>query len=169
MAYPYNSYQNLMYQQPYPYYQPYQYQQPMPYQQPVQQTQQPQNGGFVQIRSFDEVRNWPIAPGNTVTFIDEARTHMYTKTASYNQLEAPSIVSYLVMREDAPQSDADGQRDTDIPYASKDDVAALAGVVRDVNNTVMSMKDEVDKMSGTLYGIAGAKKKPAVKKDADEE
>ena len=166
-----------------PYYSQPTYQQPMQYQpnvmapqqtaQPVQATQPPmQNGGFVQVRSFEEVRNWPMAPGNTVTFIDEARTHMYTKTASYNQLEAPIIVSYLVVREgdnNAAQSDASEQKGTDIPYALKDDVAALAGVVRDVNDTVTTMKDEMEKMSGTLYGIAGTKKKPATKKDAEDE
>ena len=182
----YNPYFPATYPTPYqaPYYpQPTFQTQPMQYQQPVmapQQTAQPvqpsqppmQNGGFVQVRSFEEVRNWPIAPGNTVTFIDEARTHMYTKTASYNQLEAPIITSYLVVREgenNAAQNQADEKPGTDIPYALKDDVAALAGVVRDVNDTVTTMKDEMEKMSGTLYGIAGTKKKPAAKKDADDE
>ena len=182
----YNQYFNAGYPAPYqvPYYpQPTYPPQPMPYQPPVaapQQTAQPvqpsqppmQNGGFVQVRSFEEVRNWPIAPGNTVTFIDEARTHMYTKTASYNQLEAPIITSYLVVREgenNAAQNVADEKPSADIPYALKDDVAALAGVVRDVNDTVSTMKDAMDKMSGTLYGIAGTKKKTATKKDADDE
>ena len=180
----YNQYFNAGYPAPYqvPYY-PQPTYQPIPYQPPVaapQQTAQPvqnaqppmQNGGFVQIRSFEEVRNWPMAPGNTVTFIDETRTHMYTKTASYNQLEAPVITSYLIVREGDGGGDQNAQGENggkDIPYALKDDVVALAGVVRDVNDTVSTMKDEMDKMSGTLYGIAGTKKKTAAKKDADDE
>lgn len=173
-AYP-SPYQNPYYPQP-----TYQTVQPM---QPAYQTaaapvaaqqsiQPPmQNGGFVQVRSFEEVRGWPIAPGNTVTFIDETRTHMYTKTAGYNQLEAPVITSYLIVREgdnNPAQSASDEKTGADIPYALKDDVAALAGVVRDVNDTVTTMKDDMEKISGTLYGIAG-KKKSAGKKDADDE
>lgn len=174
----YNQYFNT----PYPYQIPY-YQQPMyqPYQPPVmapqpttQSAAQPpvQNGGFVQVRSFEEVRNWPMAPGNTVTFIDESRTHMYTKTASYNQLEAPIITSYMIVRENenkGSQNESGDQDGIEIPYAMKEDVVALAGVVRGVNETVMTMKDKMDEMSGTLYGIAGAKKKPTVKKDTEEE
>lgn len=105
MAYP----QYPFYQNPYG---PYMYQQ-TPYQaQPAQQpaqtpspTPQIQNGGFVSVRNIDEARNWPIAPGNSITFKDESAPYIYTKTMSYNQLDTPRFERFRLVREDdAPQT-----------------------------------------------------------------
>ena len=63
--------------------------QPMyqPYTQPYTQMQnQPQNvapvqqnGGFVRVQNENEARMYPVAPGNSVTFINENAPYCYTK------------------------------------------------------------------------------------------
>ncbi|MBP5668856.1 MAG: hypothetical protein J6X14_00925 [Lachnospiraceae bacterium] len=95
------------------FYQGYQYQQPYVYpqnyaqmQQPVQQTQntpQIQNGGFVSVRSEADARNYPVAPGNSVTFKDENAPYIYTKTMGFSQLDRPLFEKYRLEKEEVAQ------------------------------------------------------------------
>lgn len=85
----------------YPYY---------PYQQPQQ------NSGFVSARSIEEAYNWPIAPGNSITFKIENTPYVCTKTKGFSPLEQPVFERYrLVKEEDAP-----GEPET-VPEQSKYD------------------------------------------------
>lgn len=89
-------------------YNPYQgFQQPaQQYQQPTQQYQQQatqpqiQNGGFVSVRNIEEAFNWPVAPGNSITFKDENSPYIYTKTKGFSQLEAPIFERFRLVKED---------------------------------------------------------------------
>lgn len=96
----YNYYTN-----PYNYQQAYQLQ---TQQQMPQQTQplQIQNGGFVPIRSEQEARNYPVAPGNSVTFKDETAPYVYTKTMGFSSLDRPIFEKYRLIKEDAPDEGA---------------------------------------------------------------
>ena len=79
-------------------------QQGMQVQQPAQQVrQQIHNGGFVITHSEQEARNWPVAPGNCVTFKDESAPYIYTKTASYNQMEPPVFEKFRLTKEEDGQ------------------------------------------------------------------
>lgn len=74
-----------------------------PYQQQYPQ-QQIQNGGFVSARSIEEAYNWPIAPGNSLTFKIENSPYVCTKTKGFSPLEQPVFERYrLVKEEDAPK------------------------------------------------------------------
>ena len=81
---------------PYPYYQGYpnynqmylQQMQNMQSQQ-NQQTPQIQNGGFVMVKDITEAMNYPVAPGNSVTFKNESQPYIYTKTLGFSQLDQP--------------------------------------------------------------------------------
>ena len=85
----------------YNYYPGYYQQMPqMPQMQPQQQ--QIQNSGFVSVRSIEEAFNWPVAPGNSITFKDENAPYVYTKTKGFSPLEQPVFERYrLVKEEDA--------------------------------------------------------------------
>ena len=85
MAYPFNNYS-------YPYQQNFQ--------QPYQQPQQIQNSGFVSVRSIEEAFNWPVAPGNSITFKDENAPFVYTKTKGFSPLEQPTFEKYRLVKED---------------------------------------------------------------------
>ena len=61
-------------------------------QMPQQQSQQPQqiqNGGFVSVANEDIARNYPVAPGNSVTFKCENAPYIYTKTMGFSSLDTP--------------------------------------------------------------------------------
>lgn len=81
-----------------PYYQPTQ---PMPFMAPPQQPQQIQNSGFIPVRSENEARNYPVAPGNSITFKDESAPYVYTKTMGFSQLDRPIFEKFKLIKEDA--------------------------------------------------------------------
>lgn len=102
--------------------------------QPVQQMQQPtiQQSGLVLIPSEQDARNYPVAPGNSITFKDENAPYCYVKTMSFNQLDRPTFERYRLVKEDSPVTaqntpasadGADGSKDT--AYALKSDLGAI--------------------------------------------
>ena len=136
----YTSYYN-----PYQVYNPYQQYQPGFQQQNniqpnFQQSQQPiqqqiQNGGFVSVHNENEARNYPIAPGNSVTFKDENAPYVYTKTQGFSQLDRPVFEKYRLVKEEdyqaqqtvqnAPVSSENTQQINNSDYAKKDEITAL--------------------------------------------
>lgn len=104
-------------------------------QQPAQMMQQPvQSAAPITIRSEQEARDWPIAPGNSLTFINEGEGYVYTKT-SLNQFDRPQFVKYKLVREDAVEAPtapvaAPKPPATPMPeYALRADVDALRGEI----------------------------------------
>ncbi len=58
-----------------------------------------QNGGFVRVRDETEAINYPVAPGYSVTFIDETASHFYVKTAGLSQFDRPTFDKFKLVRE----------------------------------------------------------------------
>lgn len=87
---------------PVPNYNPYYY--PQQYNQQVQsQAMQIQNGGFIPVPSEDVARNYPVAPGNSVTFKNENAPYVYTKTMGFSQLDRPLFERYKLVKEEDEQ------------------------------------------------------------------
>ena len=70
----------------------------------TQQTQpQIQNNGFISVPSEEVARNYPVAPGNSVTFKNENAPYVYTKTMGFSQLDRPSFEKYKLVKEDVEE------------------------------------------------------------------
>lgn len=117
-----------------PQYQIPQYQ--MQLQQMQQQAQNQQNQqtqtSFVLVRSEEEARNYPVAPGNSITFKDESRNYCYVKSMGFNQLDSPTFERYRLVKEDDAPAAQNGpvqptSREVQNPpqYALKTDLTAL--------------------------------------------
>ena len=80
-------------------------------QMPQQQSQQQiQNGGFVSVANEEIARNYPVAPGNSVTFKCENAPYIYTKTMGFSSLDTPIFEKYkLVKEEDIKQNQVSQQ------------------------------------------------------------
>lgn len=120
----YNNYFPASYQPMYPQgYNPY------IQQQAAQQSQQIQNNGLVNVRSRTEAQNYPVAPGNSVTFKDESGPFVYVKTMGFSQLDRPTFEIFrLVREEEAAESTRSDESEKGIDlsdYALKTDLAAL--------------------------------------------
>lgn len=179
MAYPYNPYQPYQqYQQTYPQnYQPnigQTMQTPQPLQtapqvQPVQP--QIQNGGFVSVRNIEEARNWPVAPGNSVTFKDENSPYVYTKTMGFSSLDRPVFDRYRLVKEDDVQTVQEAQTATEnvqiqnpTNYALREEIEPIRQEFEVLKSEVMSIKEQIAEI-GTKKPTARPKKE---EKDGEE-
>lgn len=130
-------------------YQPIYNQQPYVVQQQQQQQQQPtiQQSGFVRVQSENEARMYPVAPGNSITFIDENAPYCYTKTMDFSQLDRPKFEKYrLVKEEDQPiQAAQSGEQSGNVSsqgYATKADVEALRGSLNELEEKVAKLSSK---------------------------
>lgn len=128
----YNNYNYPPYQPTFqPYQQPLYQQQAQPVQPLTQPVQQIQSGGFVSVRSEEEARNYPVAPGNSVTFKDESGPYVYTKTMGFSQLDRPQFEKFRLVREEVVQAQnapvaAPAIPEAETPaYAKSDDLEAV--------------------------------------------
>lgn len=115
--------------------------QPQQQQQMPQQLPQPQiqNGGFVNVRSEEEAKNYPVALGNSVTFKDETSPYIYTKTMGFSQLDRPIFEKYKLVKE----MPAEGSKLTE--KAVDDD--------NSIKSTIDEMKAEIKRIWSEIEGI----------------
>ena len=100
---------------------PQQFFQPQYFQQPQPQQNQPQMSGFLSVSSEEVARNYPVAPGNSISFKNENAPYVYTKTMGFSQFEPPIFKKYKLIEED----DVAPQLSEPIDYAKKlDDLNA---------------------------------------------
>jgi len=153
----YSPYQNVY--NPYQQYQP-NFQQQIQNQSNYQQSQQPiqqqiQNGGFVSVHNENEARNYPIAPGNSVTFKDENAPYVYTKTQGFSQLDRPVFEKYRLVKEEEYQpqqiaqngviSSENTQQASNVEYAKKDDITALWGEIETLKSKLFDFGKKSNK------------------------
>lgn len=77
--------------------------QPQPMVQPQQMAQpqpQIQNNGFISVPNEDMALNYPVAPGNCVTFKIEGKPIVMEKSMGFSQLEAPRVERYRLVKEE---------------------------------------------------------------------
>ena len=122
------------------------YVQQMNQQQIQPQNQQIQSGGLVSVRSEEEARNYPVAPGNSVTFKNESAPFVYTKTMGFSQLDRPVFERFRLVKEEAEKAQQTDTKPQEIDlsaYALKTDLAVIL--------------NEIDAIKAEIY------KKPAKK------
>lgn len=157
---------------PVSYYNPYQpnYSQPsyqQVQQQPVAQPQpqiQPSNS-ILWVSGEKEAAMFPIAPNSAVTLWSQSEPVVYMKQADASG--KPTMKTYdLVERTEAPQSNSTVP-DKKPNFATKDELTAVVGAVRGVNDTVSAIRAEIDSIKGDIYGLAGKKRTVKAKEEDD--
>ena len=151
----------------YPQYQPTPQMTQQPMMQNAQQTVstvQPQTvtpaspSSIIWVRNQQEAAMYPVAPNNAVALWDSSAPSIYLKQADASG--KPSMKIYdLVERTETPVESQNESGVKTTVYATKDDLAAVVGVVKGFDGIIAGMKGDIEKMSDDLYGIAGAKKK----------
>ena len=139
---------------PYPYIPPYQqYQQMMQYSQPTQSA-----GNFVSVSNEMMARNYPIAPGNSVTFIDDNSPYCQNKTMGLNQLDSPVFKRYRLVEEpDAPQNAQSVPQPSEqmqpkqvISDEVKADIDTLRSLYEELKLDVEIMKEDISNGKSTV-------------------
>lgn len=149
-------YQQVM-QQPYQQLQPMQqYQQLQP--QNVQQQMTMKANEFVRVRSKEEAKNYPVAPSNSVTFINEAAPYCYVKTMGASQLDRPVFETYRLIKEDDEGKTIDeGEKQL------KNDFGEL-------KSTIEKLQKDIDELKASIKTLKDKKPvKKVILQEADDE
>ena len=109
------------------------------------QPQQIQNGGFIPAPSEAYARNYPVAPGNSITFKDEGQPYVYVKTMGFNQMEPPTFRKYKLVEEvedlNTIQPVADAQPAS---WASKADLEEIRQAYATLSDKVEMIRQSVN-------------------------
>ena len=116
-----------------------------------QTTQQIQNGGFIPVSSEEMARNYPVAPGNSITFKNENAPYVYTKTMGFSQLDRPIFEKFKLVREedeipvtDTIKVESDNKAFDDM----KAEITALQGEIKALQDEVNAIKQRKTKENG---------------------
>ena len=147
----------------------------------MQQPQQPQypvmQSGFVRVPNENEARMYPVAPGTSVTFIDENQPYCYTKTMDRSQLDRPKFEKYrLVKEEDAPaatqnaQEQASAITEADLSgYATKADFDAFKDEIEDgMISDIRALQSDLKNLRDRVEILAEKKTARPAAKETDK-
>jgi hypothetical protein len=146
---------------PYPFYQGYPNYNPMYYQQQLQNMQQMnnsqqniqssaqiQNGGFVMVKDINEAMNYPVAPGNSVTFKNENLPYIYTKTLGFSQLDNPIFEKFRLVKEvDEQIEEVVDTTENNVPfveYVTKEEADNLRTEIDNLRTEINVLKEEIN-------------------------
>lgn len=146
---------------PYPYYQGYPNYNPIYYQQQLQNMQQMnnsqqniqsspqiQNGGFVMVKDINEAMNYPVAPGNSVTFKNENLPYIYTKTLGFSQLDNPIFEKFRLVKEvDEKIEEVVDTTENNVPYVeyvTKEEADSLRTEINVLKEEINFLKEYIE-------------------------
>lgn len=122
----------------------------------IQSQPQPQiqNGGFVSVRSETEARNYPVAPGNSVTFKDENLPFVYVKTMGFSQLDRPNFDKFKLVRVNEMEEQESGEiRHENTPkvnYISKEEFEPYLTEIDELKKEINDLKSKMGNRNKNL-------------------
>lgn len=114
-----------------------------------------QSNGFIPVQSETDARNYPVAPGNSVTFKDEKEPYVYVKTMGFSQLDRPVFEKYRLVREaPEPKISEDKLEANKMPdYASKSDIQALQDVSESYKDRLDALESDMEDLRAKIAGL----------------
>lgn len=104
------------------------------------------SNSLVPIHSEQEVFNYPVAPGNSVSFKNENEPYLYVKTMGFSQFDRPEIVKYKLIKEDIGNSNTEPIENTpsQIKGLSEDDLKPILDDIQQVKKDIAIIKKRLD-------------------------
>lgn len=138
--------------------------------QQMQQGYQSQQSGFIPVPSEEVARNYPVGPGNSVTFKNENAPYIYTKTMGFSQLDRPLFEKYKLVREDDTPAEAQAPSEPSKEIETVN--AAIDNIKADVDNINVdfdNIKAQIDAMKADIDTLKEQiKQRPAYSRKKDE-
>ena len=63
-----------------------------------------QQASFIRVQNEMQAREWNVAPGNSMTFIDDNAPYCYTKSMGMSQFDAPVFKRFRLVEEEPTQN-----------------------------------------------------------------
>lgn len=120
------------------------------FQPPIIPQQPQQQNGFMRVQSEEQARQYPVAVGNSMTFIDENRPYCYTKSMGFSQLDPPIFERYRLVKEDSAQTSIQESS----PNANSIDLTqyALKSEIEECKKMYEELRTRMDEMKGGVLG-----------------
>ena len=144
-----------LYNNGYPVTYPYQqlYQQPQ-FQQQMSAQPQIQNSGFIPVSSETDARNYPVAPGNSVTFKDEKLPYVYVKTMGFSQLDRPVFEKFRLVKEQEMPPEAsesilrgsEAEANKIVDYVKQDEIKPILGDIRACQENITTLEKDMEEL-----------------------
>lgn len=112
-----------------------------PYQQQLAQMQA-QQSNFIHVPSEDVARSYSVAPGASVTFIDDNAPYCYTKSAGLSQFDMPVFRKFRLVEETATDEQKSPSAAQKVPTPSdtiepiKREIEALQARIEALENKI---------------------------------
>lgn len=145
----------MAYQIPQQYYPNYTYGYPQPQNnlfQPRPEVQmQQEKYGFINVANEEQARNWPIAPGNSLTFKDESAPYIYTKTMGLSQFETPVFEKYkLTKEEDADAVAGVASPQVNLNLSENEEFSNIVKEIEVMRNSYKDLKNELNSIKNWM-------------------
>lgn len=125
----------------------------------------PVTSGMLWVSDEREASLYPVAPNTAVALWNSKAPYVYIKQSDASGKPSLKVYALTEQAEDREQSKAEAPAQN---YATKDELAAVVGAVKDFGGSLASLRNDLDAVKGDMYGIAG-KKKTAKKNVEDED
>lgn len=115
-----------------------------PYQQLMQmQNQQQQvNSSFIHVPSEEVARAYTVAPGGSVTFINDNAPYCYTKTAGVNQFDTPVFRKFRLVEETSTPDQQKSPQSTSENSSPKFTPEALSGEINQLKLRIETLESK---------------------------
>lgn len=114
--------------------------------QQAQQNQQPQiqTNGIITVRSIEEARSYPVAPGNSLTFKHESAPYIYTKTLGFSQLDQPIFEVFRLEKEQDVEAPKTALEEPMAQFLTLDEGNALKTDIEALKQEIQFLKDYIE-------------------------
>lgn len=114
--------------------------------QQAQQNQQPQiqTNGIISVRSIDEARSYPVAPGNSLTFKHESAPYIYTKTLGFSQLDQPIFEVFRLEKEQDVEAPRIALEESAVQFLTIDEGNVLKTDIEALKQEIQFLKDYIE-------------------------
>lgn len=103
-----------------------------------------QQNNFIPVPSEEVARNYPIAPGNSVSFKDEKEPYIYVKSMGYSPLDTPTFEKFRLVREETVEEQQNSQSVDLSEYVLKSELNALKKEIKELRNSIKPFKEALD-------------------------
>lgn len=119
------------------------------------------NGGFIVLPSEEDIKRYPVAPGNLVTFKIENKPVIIEKSMGRSPFDAPHYERYKLIREEMEEEKPEpAKSEPDELEAIKNELETLKGNYKELKESF----SEIEKLMKT-----SPKKKPREKEEIEED
>ena len=109
------------------------------------------NNQFVLIQNENEVLNYPVAPGNSVSFKHQTEPFIYIKTMGLSQFDRPKVVKYKLTEEELGTETSEPNNSTPIDpkWLKEDDLKPVLDEIQTVKHEIEDIKHRIDEINNS--------------------